>query len=50
MGKKVKPKQKSSKKVKYIIEVPKSFIDYCYRNAKTKEQKTKIEQIIKNQI
>jgi len=40
--------KKQNKKIKYILDVPISFVEYCYRNAKTKRQKQKIKEILES--
>jgi len=34
------------KEVKYIVDVPVSFIEFCYKNAKSKQQKMKIKKLL----
>lgn len=35
------------KEVRYIIDVPKSFIEYCYNNTNLKENKKELKEILK---
>ena len=44
-----KKDKKGRKKVKYIVEVPNSFIEFCIRNAKDPEYLKKLEEMLGKQ-
>lgn len=39
---------RKKKEVKYVIDVPKSFIEYCYNHTRSKEEKQELKALLKN--